>query len=186
MHQYSATLETGDVLLFKRGGVLGWGITLFTGGECCHAEIVVNGWGRHWSIGAGATGIAMRPVSSLLLTKERLRVRRIPEAHTPPDGWRDALTEFAIAAVGVWEYDFAAFAGNAFAALFGPPSKRDPSKMPNRVICSEWCSLLLRQFARFDPCPERPDKWTTPNDLDTKSRLVTVCDELRFADTPGG
>lgn len=181
MADYNVQLETGDVLLFKAIAPYAKVITAVTGGECYHAEIAVNGWGRHWSVGAAGSGVRLRPVSSLLLTGERFRVRRMPDSHTPPAGWQDALIETAIDAVGVAKYDFGTLFAQVFSEVFGPLTKRDPANMPNRVICSEWVSLLLKQCAHFDPCPDYPDQWTTPDDLDRKSRLVTVCDELEFA-----
>jgi hypothetical protein len=182
---YNVVLETGDVLLFKRRGVVGWGITLFTGGDRCHAEIAVNGWGRHWSIGANATGMTMRPVSNLLRTDEFLRVRRIPASYEPTPTWQEELTECAIGAVGVVRYDYAKLFANAFPNLFRQGRRSDPGDMPRGVICSEWCSLLLRQIAKFDPCPQCQDQWTKPDDLDRKSRLVTVCDKLVVAPVEG-
>lgn len=180
MATYNAALETGDVLLFKRRGAIGWGITMFTGGDRSHAEIVVNGWGRHWSIGANASGMTMRPVSNLLQKGEHLRVRRIPADYETPPGWQDELTVCAIDAVGVVGYHYGKLFANAFPYLFQAQSRRDASKIPRRVICSEWCSVLLCQFAHFDPCPQCEDQWTRPDDLDRKSQLVLVCDDLKL------
>lgn len=181
MATYNCTLRTGDVLLYQRTGILGWAITAWTGGDRSHAGVVLNGWGRHWVCDAAVTGISLRPVSSDLLTGGIIRVRRIPEGVTVTPDMERRLADFAISRVGVCPYGTGKMLANAWTEVFGvPPEAKDPAETPGSAMCSEWVSLLLRGYYGVDPCPAWPDRFTTPDDLDRKSKLVTVCDALQL------
>ena len=192
MGRYSCELRTGDVLLFGRQGLMGRLITLFTGGDKSHAELVVVEGGRTWSVGAHSDGVWCRPVSSLLLRGERITVRRVPDGLPAPSGWRTRLVRLALSTVGVWRYNFRIFLRCAAWETLGAPAF-DPdwggltddelARRVRRVMCSQFVSWMLRRTAKCDPCPGWADRATTPDDLDQGEpacRLVTVAEALRL------
>ena len=192
-HRYNVELETLDCLCYYRTkypwqGPLGWGISLWTRSDKVHAGWVLKEDGRVLVCDATGDYVDVRPVSADLLHGRRIKVLRMPNL-TIPDP--HALTRFAHESWGVMKYGYAKFFLNAFAEIFGQPWSTDPKKAPKRVVCSEFVSLTLRKYGRIpvnggsemaaDPCPHFADTFTTPRDLDKKSRLVTVTDMLTIA-----
>ena len=178
-YNIDGALRTGDVAIYKRSGPVGWLITTFTGGDRSHAGIILCGWNRHWVCAAKGGGIELRPLSNDIATGSIIRVRRVPDDVdvTPDMAFR--LASFAVSKVGVYKYGLRKMLMNAVTETVGVPAwARDPQKTPTKAMCSEWVSLLLRAYYAFDPCPKWPDRYTTPDDLDRKSGLVTVCDHL--------
>jgi len=195
---HEVRIEGGETALFRRHSWFGLGglISLFTGGPYSHAEKIVLEAGRIWCVGAHASGIVATPLSSFVLTGERIALRRIPTWHDDHDGWRERLAQFAFSVCGVWRYSYRAFlvcaAAVGFGPIFGFP-KSDPdlsgytdkqlAAKVRRAMCSQFVSFCDLRFAGIDPCPFWAHRVTTPNDLNADPRWCVyqdVADELHF------
>lgn len=192
MANYSCDLKTGDVLLYRHRSLIGWLITLFTGGEMSHAGIVIADGERHYVLDATLPHVDVRPVSVDVADGCSIKVLRAPECiHWAPN----RLSNFAYAIEGTTHYATCRMLACAWTEIFGvPDGLLDPDEIPKRFMCSELVSRCCRMFSwweiaddsiSYDPCPDRPDRYTTPRDLNDSS-LVTVCEKLAFAETASG
>jgi len=176
-----------DVLLYRgsRLGVVSNGIRFFTWSQFTHGGVGFQAEGRNLVCDATWPKVDVRPVSADLRTGSRIKVMRMPTGCYADEFGMQA---FAFEHWGVHPYGLGKMLANAFTEVFGRPDAKDPEGIPKGLFCSELASLCLRAFGRhpdrkpFDPCPELADRYTTPADLNRRSRLVTVCDELRLAD----
>lgn len=175
MTTYNVELATGQVALYERSGLVGWGITLVTGGNKSHAGLIIVDGGRHYVLDARKPYCDVRPISADVRHGARIKIARLPYGCE----WDAAgLADFAYQIEGYAPYATRKMLRNAWTETFGVGSLPDPEGIPSRFMCSELVSCLCRLFASVDPCPTRPDRYTTPDDLDRKSSLVTVTDRL--------
>ena len=187
MMKYNINLQTGDIALYRRRGLLGWLITWWTGGDKSHAGIVIVDGDRHYILDARAPAVDMRPISVDVRNGSHITIKR----SLPGIRWdADALMLFAYHMEGATRYATLKMLSNMWTEVFGcPQGLLDPADVPARFHCSELASRICRMFARwsdtgedFDPCPQRPDRYTTPDDLDRKSSLVTLTDRLAIVE----
>ena len=172
--------QTGDVLLYHRQTLIGGVITAVTGGDRSHAGIVVVEPGRAWYVGAEAAGIVARPLANEIKCGSRIKVRRVryPNVHPGPDGWEKALADAALNVVGLVRYSYEGFFAGLYYQLVDPNAKPDPRCVPDKMMCSQFASMLLRVYRKYDPCAGATDAGTSPNDLDEALYLETACEEL--------
>lgn len=191
MAEYNVALKTGDIALYRRDGLIGTMITWFTGGDKSHAGIILVDGGRHYVLDARSPHVDVRPISVDVSDGYTIKVARAPKYVQ----WREpALLDFAYQIEGAAHYATWKMLANIWTEWFGcPDGLLDPVEIPNRFHCSELASCCCRLFGwmdaglpepieiPYDPCPGRPDRYTTPRDLDDRSSLVTVTDRLGFA-----
>lgn len=178
MSRYNADLKTGDILLYRRRGVVGRLITLFTGGQWSHAGLAIVDGGRHYVLDARQPVCDVRPISVDVRAGCAIKVLRVP----PDFAWAEQdVAEFAYRIEGYTPYGVGKLLANAWTAIMGvPDGLLDPDVLPTRFICSELVSRCCRMFAGLDPCAARPDRYTTPRDLSESPCLWTVTERLEL------
>ncbi len=194
MTTYNIQLRTGQVALYVASGIIGRLIALVDRFPAAlwmrtksHGGLIIVDGGRHYVLDARKPYVDVRPISADVLHGYRIKIASAPEGVV----WNEqGLIDFAYAVEGKAPYATWRMLSNIWTEVFGcPTGLPDHAKLPNNYHCTELVSWLCWLFARwadtgmpYDPLLTKPHHYTTPDDLDRRSSLVTLTDRLAIVE----
>ena len=180
---YTIKVKPMDTILARPHGWIGRAISWFTNGEFSHAGKILKFGGRTWVVDADPPVVRIMPLSSWLKTYTDAAIYRSVYYLLDEPKWREVeeqAEEFLFPMIGVREYSESTIARLAVRLPFGAVPEQDEIDHDEPVICSRLVSEADMAVIGIDPCEDRADWATTPQDLADSEDYLCVCEKLEI------